>query len=240
MAFRFRSRLGLVVAVLALALGGCGPESDPADEAPAARTLQAAPTLQQTPVWCWAASAEMVFRYYGLPNVNPYGNYQCGLIASWFYGSACSVDCSLCQYPIGPMSNMQTLIDNYGAFVYATLGIPSRSLSSTLVFRALTFAEVVTEIASGRPVVVGISPGSGFALPNASEHIAVLVGYDNTNGQQMLIVNDPFPFQAPPYNQYPNPYLQAGGTQLGVGRFALSRDALVNRLAWANSIYQIR
>lgn len=239
----FTTKLVATSAAVLLSLGGCGSGSDPPPpppDNPESRTLAIEPKLQQTVVWCWAASAEMVLAYYGLPNVNGAGNYQCGLVASWFYGSACTIDCSLCVSTIGPMSNMQTLIDGYGLFVQSVLGIPSRDVSSLLVFRPLSAAEVATEISAGRPIVVGIAPGGGFALPNASQHVAVVVGYDYADGRQLVIVNDPFPFQYPPYNQRLNPYVGAGGVELSIGRYAVPYDSLVGQLGWANSIYQIR
>ncbi len=237
---RLRRVLGSVLVSVLFALNGCGgggTETPPAP--PESFTLQAQPTLQQTPVWCWAASAEMVFKYYGLPNINPVGNYQCGLIAAWFAGTPCAVDCSLCVVAIGAMSSMQQVINGYGPYVQS-IGYHSRVLSSALVFRPLSKLELATEISSGRPVIVGINPGGGFALPNASQHVAVVVGYDYTAGKQSVILNDPFPFQFTPYNQYPNPYVTAGGSQVGIGRYSLPYDLLISKLVWANTIFSIK
>ena len=240
---RLVARVALLIATCLLGLlsivGSGGGGDDPPPPPPESAALQIPATLQQTSVWCWAASAEMVFSYYGLPNINPVGNYQCGLIAAWFSGTACAVDCSLCQVPVGPMSSMQQVIDGYGLFV-RSIGRSSRVLSSSLIFRALSKQEIASEIASGRPVVVGIAPGGGFALPNASQHIAVVIGYDFTSGKQNVVINDPFPFQFPPYNQYPNPYARVGGAQLGIGRYTVPYDALVLQLGWANTIYAIQ
>lgn len=232
--------VGSVLASALILLNGCGGgDSETASAPPDSFTLGIAPTLQQTPVWCWAASAEMVFKYYGLPNINPGGNYQCGLIAAWFAGTPCAVDCSLCVVPVGVMSNMQQVINGYGLYVQS-IGYQSRVLSSALVFRPLSRTELAAEISSGRPVIVGINTGGGFALPNASQHIAVVVGYDFTAGKQSVIVNDPFPFQYPPYNNYPNPYTAAGGSQIGTGRYSVPYDSLVSKLVWANTILGIR
>lgn len=239
-----RSRVSRLTAcmLLCVSLVGCGgdggddtPVSPPSD----ALVLQVPASLQQTPVWCWAASAEMVMRYYGLPSANP-ASYQCGLIAAWFFGTACQNDCSLCITAIGPMSNMHRLITGYGAFMQSTLGIPSRSLSAQLEFRPLSTSEIATEISAGRPIVIGIAPGGGFALPNASAHIAVAIGYDYRGTVPYVIVNDPFPFQFPPYSAYPNPYVAAGGVELATGRYAVPHAALVQQLGWANTIFAIR
>jgi len=203
------------------------------------RTLPISPTFQQTVVWCWAASAEMVFRYYGLPNLNPGGNYQCGIVGAWFSNSACVFNCGLCPNPIGPMSNELAVIRGYGPFAN-TFGFPSRVLSASLIFRALSAAEIKNEIDAGRPVVVGIAPGGGFALPNASQHIAVLVGYEFTASSQTVIVNDPFPFNFAPYSQIAHPYLSRGAQQLQQGQYRVALSDLVAFLGWANSIYQIQ
>jgi hypothetical protein len=47
----------------------------------AARQLNIAPVLQETPVWCWLASMEMALKHYNVPNLSPGGSYQCGLVA---------------------------------------------------------------------------------------------------------------------------------------------------------------
>lgn len=248
-----RTTLKFLLAAAPLALVACGlnhnesppppPSPPPATHPPpaTATTLPIAPSMQETPVWCWAASAEMVFQYYGLPNLNPAGDYQCGIVAAAFSSSypACLSDCTVCSFPVGPMTNEQQIINGYGPFL-RSYGISSRVLSSTLVFRALTTGEIADEISAGRPVVIGIAPSGGVALPNASQHIAVLVGYDYSGGQQSAIVNDPFPFHLYPYSQYPNPYLAAGGMAVGAGRYHVPYHALVISLGWANTIYRIR
>lgn len=236
-----RRLLGSVLVSALLVVYGCGGggAETAASAPPDSFTLQVQPTLQQTPVWCWAASAEMIFKYYGLPNINSVGNYQCGLIAAWFAGTPCAVDCSRCVVAVGAMSSMQQVINGYGPYVHS-IGYQSRVLSSALVFRPLSKPELATEISSGRPVIVGINPRGGFALPNASQHVAVVVGYDFTAGKQNVIVNDPFPFQYPPYNQYPNPYVTAGGSQVGIGRYSVPYDSFISQLVWANTIFGIK
>src|SRR5689334_6854940 len=47
--------------------------------------LVVAPVQQETEVWCWLAVGEMVFRYYGLPSVNGFGDYQCGIVGALGY-----------------------------------------------------------------------------------------------------------------------------------------------------------
>jgi hypothetical protein len=177
----------------------------------------------------------MVFRYYGLPNANPFGNYQCGIVAAYFGGN-CMLNCGFCQFPVGAMSNMLTVITGYGAFLRSAF-IPSRDLAATLVFRPLSQPEIITEIDAGRPIVVGIAPGGGFALPNASQHIAVLIGYDTSRGTMDVVVNDPYPFDLVTLQ---NPYIAAGGSRGSFGQFRIPLQALTFNLQWANTIFRIQ
>jgi hypothetical protein len=48
-----------------------------------ATKLEIFPVCQQTPVWCWAAVGEMVFRYYDVPTINTRCGYQCGIFSDW-------------------------------------------------------------------------------------------------------------------------------------------------------------
>jgi hypothetical protein len=40
--------------------------------------LNMAPVFQPTPVWCWLASTETSLKHYGVPDLNPGGDDQCG------------------------------------------------------------------------------------------------------------------------------------------------------------------
>ncbi len=199
--------------------------------------LNIAPVVQQTEVWCWAASTEMVLRHYGLPNLNGFGNYQCGVVAAWF-GGQCLVDCFSCVSTIGSMSQIRTLIDGYGNFARA-IGVGSRVLQSTLVFRALTPTEIALEIGAGRPIVVGINPQGGAPLPNIGQHVAVIVGYDYRDSHQDVLVNDPFPYLSFSYSTQVAPYVRAGGELVRPGQYRISIASLIANLAWANTIYGI-
>lgn len=234
-----------IFALLIMSVAGCpengeAPRPGPSPPSPpvssgGSKTLGIVPLPQQTQVWCWATAAEMVFKYYGLPNINPAGNYQCGIVAAWF-GGQCLLRCELCAFPVGPMSNMQQVIVGYGGFLRQN-GVQSRSLVATLEFRSLSAAEIKTEIDAGRPVVVGIAPSGGFALPNASQHIAVVIGYDYSRGIEEVIVNDPYPFDLVPA---PNPYVAVGGVRQGAGQFRVRIATLRANLGWANTIYRIQ
>jgi hypothetical protein len=230
------------IAIAATLLGGCsgGGESSPPQTAnPAsAKILPISPVAQQTPVWCWAATAEMVFRHFNLPALNT--DYQCGIVAA--YGgpqSLCFSNCYNCISPIGGMAQMHTLINGYG-IAANQYGFPSRVLSGRLLFNALTMQQVVTEIDAGRPIIAGISPG-GFAYPNFSQHVVLVVGYD-INGAlpPRVIVNDPFPYSLPPFSGQVNPYLFVGGTSTRPGQYSVTYAAFLSPMNWANTIDSLR
>jgi hypothetical protein len=136
------------------------------------------------------------------------------------------------------MSDEQYVINNYGPFISSYLPTYYPPLLSTLVFRPLSMAEIVIEISQNRPIIIGIAPEGGWALPNASQHVAVLVGYDTSNGNADVVVNDPYPFFSD--SSKPNPYLFIGATSTSVGQYKLPYSALVQDMAWANTIYQIQ
>jgi hypothetical protein len=238
--------LGISMFLLSGCLGGGDPSPvpptpQPSTKAPTARTLSITPVAQETTEWCWAASAQMVLSYYGLPDLNPSGNYQCGIVGA-FYGyiypqyPQCFDDCSQCaQLPGGTMDHIQTLIDQYGQ-VANQVGVSSRVLTSTLLFMALSPDEVASEINAGRPIIAGISPGS-FSFPDISQHAVVIVGYDDSGAAPALIVNDPFPYDE--FAPQPNPYTLVGGTELQPGRYSIDYQQFVSAINWGNTLYQI-
>jgi hypothetical protein len=209
---------------------------------PASAELSIYPVIQDTYVWCWAAVAEMILTHYGLPNLNPAGEFQCGIVAAYFGpNTICWANCThpACIVPIGAVSNLKTLIDNYGRRANA-MGASSRVLSSRLAFSALSFEGVVREIDKDRPIMAGISP-TGFALPNASMHFSLIVGYeiDDVTQEKYLIVNDPFPFWHQDFTGQSNPYFQNGGEEVVPGQYKIPYSSFRRQLQWANTIYNI-
>jgi len=209
-----------------ICIGGCGGKTNDANSSSSTsstpqsvtnKVLPISPVYQQTPEWCWAATSQMVFTYFDLPDLNGGGDYQCGIVAAAFGpSSVCWTDCAACVTGIGTMTNMQEQLYNYG-IIANQLGISSPVLNSTILFSYLSYDQVKTEILGNRPVVVGISP-TGFSLPNISEHVALIVGFDERSGTPSLIVNDPFPFYLPQFGNVPDPYQYAGGTQIQAGQ----------------------
>ena len=136
--------------------------------------------------------------------------------------------------PIGAVSNMQMVINGYGYAVQA-MGVNSRVLTSRLIFSALTFDDRRTEIASGRPILIGFAPSGGYALPNGSQHFGLITGYDATRSD--VIVIDPYPYAA---TGTPDPYTAAGAAMLQPGEYRVPYSTLVQRLAWVNTVYGIQ
>lgn len=143
------------------------------------------------------------------------------------------------------MTNEQFVIDNYGPFLdqylptlypyYPYYSYPA--LTSTVVFRPLSMNEVVTEISHNRPIIIGIAPEGGWAIPNESQHVAVLIGYDTSDGKADVVVNDPYPYYLD--TSKPNPYFVVGASSPELGQYVLPISLLVQQMLWSNSIYQI-
>ena len=240
---RIARLMAAFVAAGMLALSGCGGDGGTSNTTPppvtgsGSKTLSIPPVVQQTIVWCWAATAEMIFRYYGLPSLNPARGYQCGIVAAAFNSTPCFLDCTLpmCQIGAGPVSNMKLVIDQYGFFA------GTRNLTSELTFSPLSMDRVVAEIDAGRPILAGISP-EGLALPNISQHAVLIVGYEiNGSAPPRVVVNDPFPYWLPQFWVQPNPYLLYGGAQHGsLGQWIIPHSTFTSSLRWANTIHGIR
>src|SRR5215469_210341 len=181
-------RVGYVVVAVCLGFGGCGGggggsgDSGSTPPVGTSKTLAIAPIAQEENDWCYAASAEMIFLYYGLPSLNA-NNYQCGVVAAfnaYVYPQypQCAVDCTLCaQVGGGVLDTVAQLIDQYGLVASQEFGLQSPVLTSTETYSQLDMQTVVAEITAGRPVLAGISPG-GYPFPDVSQHAVVIVGYD--------------------------------------------------------------
>lgn len=196
---------------------------------PAQKTLDISPVYQQTPVWCWAAVGEMVFEHYGVANINPAGDFQCGIIA--LLHPVCNQNCFNCPVPAGSLSTMNNMLTQYPAFASQVTHTSTRITTQPSDSR-LSLDDLMAEIDAGRPVVAGISP-SGYRDTGISQHVALIIGYAGDT----LIVNDPFPFRAAFAG---NPYEAAGGREIASGRYRIAYTAFVNRLRWRESIYRIR
>jgi hypothetical protein len=197
----------------------------------AAEDLSIGPVQQDTPEWCWLAVGEMIFTYYDIPNLNPAGLYQCGVVGV-MVGGPCALDCRFCSnVPAGSVEMIRRMITGYPQFARSYLrnsGI--KRLDARVATRALTADEIKDEIGAGRPIIAGISPtGSGAFGP---QHAVLIVGYDGDDDTMDLIVNDPFP-----YGVF-SPYEAAGG-EGGRGQFTIGYMKFRSRLRWTQSVYRI-
>lgn len=114
------------------------------------RVLSVPLVLQQTPVWCWAAVSEMVFRYYNR------GATQCQILSGWYQGNCCA-------FPQACLTTapLQVIQQTLGAF-----GIGSAVFPGPISFQA-----VQNEINAGRPIIVAYRGSS-------AGHVVIIHGYD--------------------------------------------------------------
>jgi len=204
--------------------------------APAAsqQDLWIEPVFQESPVWCWAAVGEMVFRYYDVPNINPVGNFQCGIVA--LLGPVCNQNCGACQVPAGSIAVMNNMLRRYPAFAERVTGHPTGTIVTRIRNGPLSPRDLIEALDEGRPIVAGISP-SGFGYRGVSEHVALIVGYDyDYDDELVLLVNDPFPYDHPMFAALGNPFVQAGGTHVMLGQYAIHHRNFVRGLQWRESI----
>jgi len=191
--------------------------------------LGISPVYQRTPVWCWAAVGEMVFEHFGVENINPAGNYQCGILA--LLHPICNQNCLNCVVPAASLATMNNMLTQYPR-VAGQVTRTSTTIATRVSSQRLSLSMLQSELDAGRPVVAGISP-SGYKVSGISEHVALIVGYDGAD----LIVNDPFPFRAAFAH---DPYRIAGGDENEPGQYSIPYNAFVTRLNWRESIYDIR
>jgi hypothetical protein len=232
-------KLSFAVVLVAISSMCCAQRSD------AATILNIPPVQQQSPEWCWLATGEMIFRYYNIPANAP--DYQCGEARfqgaqqvgaqgqTAFYGP-CWLDCTRCA-PVsaGSVQGLVNMVVQYPYGMSVVTGGSFRLRDPQVSLNPMPASAVKSEIDSGRPIIAGISPGSGMMPPSLAQHAVLIVGYDNAGA--VLIVNDPFPYQA--VGMIP-PYIQVGGTQILSGRFAIPYQLMVGPINWNNAVYGIQ
>ena len=197
------------------------------------RQLNIRPITQQTIVWCWAAVSEMVLKYYRFPNLNPAGNYQCGIVGSTT--PFCSSDCSKCITPIGSAFALSAVIANYQILTDTIIMHHEGRRFNVKVDGRLSPNEIADEIMNGKPIIVGISPsGMGsYYPPGMSEHVALIIGYERTPSAVKVLVNDPMPYALLHFD----PYIHAGGVRSSrPAQYWIDYRAFVNHLSYKDSI----
>jgi hypothetical protein len=183
--------------------------------------LAITPVEQQTQVWCWLATGEMIFRHYNIANLNPDGNFQCGIIGSIFYNSPCYTNCfnSTCIRGSGSNANTVQMLKDYS-------WIASKKVFNCREAFELSYLTIKDNIDRQKPILCGISPNRRQYYMGA-EHVVLLVGYEVIDQTPYVIINDPFP-----YNSYDNPYLKANATVLRKNQYLIELRKFTNNLYW--------
>ena len=236
-----KEKLGTRSAVLRI---GDGDEQRPAPKAvqaapaapavPAAastfgqRILPIAPVMQRTKVWCWLAVGEMIFSHYGIPNRNPAGDYQCGIIGTIMSNSSCFSNCynPRCIRPSGSNAATVSMLADYA---WAS---SQRALNAQEGYD-MPYVAVKQNIDNGRPIIAGISPNRQQFYEGA-EHVALIVGYVATADGVDLIVNDPYP-----YEPAENWYIRNGAIQTAPYQYRIGMGTFSRKLYWHWSISNI-
>src|SRR5688500_5375746 len=207
---------------------------------PAARAidneLPISPVMQRTPVWCWVAVGEMVFEHFGVPNVNPVGEYQCGIIGA-LAGPMhpCWGACGRCIVPAGTPQNITNMLLQYPRIAGHLTRQSIAGVRSRRVARALAVDEIKEELDNDRPIIAGVNP-AGVSGPFA-QHVVLIIGYEEDEDSLILTVNDPYPY-AFVGNRF-DPFLRASG-EGGNGQYRIAYDNFRRGLRWSESFYQLR
>ncbi len=197
--------------------------------------LNIAPVQQRTQMWCWLTCGQMVFTHFGITPRNGWG-FQCDIIS--IYYPVCATNCTACVVGANSSATLRDMISKYSQTRWAN----AARIDCDYVARALTTAQIRTEIDNDRPIITGICP-SGTTGRTVSEHVALLIGYStgtftgNGNACFMVRINDPYPY---PRGQ--NPYLKAEGTRVAgtTLQYEIEYDAFRTKLVWGESFSNFR
>jgi hypothetical protein len=178
----------------------------------------------------------MVFKYYYVPAAHR-TDYQCGIVQS---RNLCKgiPNCVQCDLSAVDEATTVNMLEQYP--LMATLGGTAGDIALTVQSKSgsLSEAEVKNELDQGRPIIVGISP-PGFKVDGTPQHMALIVGYDDSSGDLMLTVNDPFPYEDMRFLWIGNAYLSARASGGSAGEYEIEYEAFRLRLKWTQTIYRI-
>lgn len=124
------------------------------------------------------------------------------------------------------------MIQLYPQQVQTYLQVPAAALNASIEHGPLSFTDIQDQIDGGKPVIAGISPSNPSA--SIAQHVALIVGYRETDSSQYLIVNDPFPFTSPNL-----PYELHNGTRVERGRYLIRFEDFRDGLNWTVSFYDV-
>ncbi len=186
--------------------------------------------MQQQPEWCFAASSSMILSFLGYPNLNPAGNYQCGVVGA--QGGICAANCPKCMNGGGTMQNVGRIIQNYMLVAQQARRFTNPTVRMN-VEANLPPQLIIQQINSGAPILAGISPGvvpypAGLGV---SQHAVVIIGHNGNPANLIIVINDPFPY--PPAQ---DPYVAAGAAKLRTGQYELPLSTFVGVFHYGNSL----
>jgi hypothetical protein len=157
--------------------------------------LKLAVITQQTPVWCWAATASMALRQLGFPDLNLDRNYQCGVVAVAFDG--CEDDCTKCVMSLGSIANLVGILDKYRNLSAEQAGFTYNGDFDPNYASFPGWNRVKRSLDLSFPVIGGISPDRKPDSPGQPKHTVLITGYDEDyrgTGEEWVIVRDPYPY----------------------------------------------
>lgn len=196
-------------------------------------TILKVPRFQQeTKVWCWLASSEMVLKYHGACSVDADTDYQCSIMRYMAFSGLvppnCYFDCKSCEYAATNLSNMKIPIDFYTKDASKNCG---PALASRLERAEAPLSKLKYEIDHKRPVMAGVNPSLRGRRPDEAEHLVVIAGYTGKGENPLLRVNDPYN-----YTVF-NPYLAVGGKKIEEGVYDIYYKDLLQKFSWQSTIY---
>lgn len=168
--------------------------------------LNLAVVKQETPVWCWAASASMALKLLGFPDINPVRNYQCGVVAAAF--PDCDADCTKCITSLESMEDLVGVLARYKAISGKPVRLRRPELFRPNYVAYPHWTEIKHSLDLSYPVIAGISPDQKPRNPAETEHAVLITGYDDNyrgTGEKWVVLRDPYP-----YEREKSPYTVAG------------------------------
>ena len=189
---------------------------------------------QQTPVWCWAATASMALNLLGYPDINPAHNYQCGVVAAAF--PDCADDCTKCVTRLGPIANLVGVLDRYKALAVKQQNGPAGASISPDYVAYPQWDRITRSLKLSYPVIGGISPDGAPDNAADSEHTVLITGFDDNfhgTGEKWVVLRDPYPYAAGK-----SPYAAAGYSyDVATGTAQLPWRVLLHRMNLTSAIF---
>jgi len=136
---------------------------------------------QQTPYWCWAASAQMVLVYYGAKEYESPKD-QCRIAS--VHGVDCCSD-GHCDDPDCRAGDPKKALDKFGP----KYNVPLNDYPSN---QKISFKSICSEIDNKCPIIVVWLFKDDEGKP-AGFHSVVVVGYEIIGTKRFVIINNPAP-----------------------------------------------